>query len=775
LTPRELEQIRNFQALGDKAGAIGVVLTALQRTLGGANERGITPLGKGVNDLTSALGRLEDRLSSGKVASFFGMVGGRMLERAGQMVDLATGSGPGTTPGAPNAPTAEDLAQSRQSLDVARRQLADLEARLPTVTGTLQASQLNAQIARAKANVADLQNNVAGLERQAYDSTTKTVGDNVRSSATALSNEIKEASAVTEKYATIVAERQKLQADRAQLQKVIDSPIADPQQAARAAEAITQIDGKLRALRTPADEARRALDLEGTLAKLPPHIQAAERAAEETRRRFLEMGESVVAADAAADKARANVLQTQATATGQQIQLLSDEAAAALKVADAYGTSRAAALRLQAQLKAQSAERQGSIAGGTAGTVAQQTLEETAGNAIAASAEKNEAYGREVVALGRLVEAEAKGSAAAREAERANKVATVAEDLRAQAAATNNATIVAAVEKQIAVYDALSKRELAANVRREANSLNAQYDPAVAYDLETKKLQELQATGLLTARTVEEYTRQSEQRRLEASRSATDGMIAGLRRYADEAMNAGAAAADGVKRGVQTMEDALVQFVTTGQISVGNLANSIIADFARVAIRQTVTGPLSSILGSVVGSLFGGGSNTGGFATVGSGAGVTNGVPNFFGMHDGGIVGRDASFRRAIDPRHFDNAPRYHRGGIPGLGPNERAIIALDEEEVLTRSDPRHRWNLGSGSGGSAMVAAPVVNLKLVNNGPPMDAQQGQTTPDGRGGWNVELILDAVDEGMAQRASAGRGKFMGVLAGSYGVRKQPRR
>jgi hypothetical protein len=46
----------------------------------------------------------------------------------------------------------------------------------------------------------------------------------------------------------------------------------------------------------------------------------------------------------------------------------------------------------------------------------------------------------------------------------------------------------------------------------------------------------------------------------------------------------------------------------------------------------------------------------------------------------------------------FDNAVRYHSGGIAGIRPDEVPTILQRGEEVLTASDPRHRNNGGGGS-----------------------------------------------------------------------------
>lgn len=54
------------------------------------------------------------------------------------------------------------------------------------------------------------------------------------------------------------------------------------------------------------------------------------------------------------------------------------------------------------------------------------------------------------------------------------------------------------------------------------------------------------------------------------------------------------------------MEDALVQFVTTGQVAFEDLINSIISDLARLAIRQAITGPAAGLLSAAISGAVGG-------------------------------------------------------------------------------------------------------------------------------------------------------------------------
>ncbi|MGJ7486910.1 phage tail tape measure protein [Variovorax sp. LT2P21] len=89
------------------------------------------------------------------------------------------------------------------------------------------------------------------------------------------------------------------------------------------------------------------------------------------------------------------------------------------------------------------------------------------------------------------------------------------------------------------------------------------------------------------------------------------GATAALSDYAkyvdDVAGSTGRTLADSFKGA----EDAIVQFATTGKLSFSSLANSIIADLVRIAVQQSITGPLAK----GVLSLFGGGASASGGGT----------------------------------------------------------------------------------------------------------------------------------------------------------------
>jgi len=89
------------------------------------------------------------------------------------------------------------------------------------------------------------------------------------------------------------------------------------------------------------------------------------------------------------------------------------------------------------------------------------------------------------------------------------------------------------------------------------------------------------------------------------------GAAGGFADYADEASNVAEATRSAFYDAFSGAEDALVSFVTTGKLEFSDLVDSIVADLARIAIRQSITGPLASALGQALGGMWGG---NGGFS-----------------------------------------------------------------------------------------------------------------------------------------------------------------
>lgn len=156
--------------------------------------------------------------------------------------------------------------------------------------------------------------------------------------------------------------------------------------------------------------------------------------------------------------------------------------------------------------------------------------------------------------------------------------------------------------------------------------------------------------------------------------------------------------------------------ILDGSKSVGqgfqDMSKIILRAIEEMIIKLMIVGPLMrSLQGGLSGSLGLGSLLGGGAASVtaaGSIAGAfgptsVGGVP-LVGLHSGGIVGSEATFKRYVNPAYFDDAPRFHTGGIAG---DEVPIIAKRGEGVFT---PGQMAALGGGGSVSVGDTSIVIN-----------------------------------------------------------------
>lgn len=119
-----------------------------------------------------------------------------------------------------------------------------------------------------------------------------------------------------------------------------------------------------------------------------------------------------------------------------------------------------------------------------------------------------------------------------------------------------------------------------------------------------------------------------------------------------------------------------------------DMVRSFVAGVARMMAQELALRAIRSLIG-------------------GWGGGASAGVG-----HSGGVAGMLGTVRRNVSPLMFGAAPRYHSGGVAGLAPDEVPAILRRGEEVLTQSDPRHRFNGGMGGGGDrTVVKTPIVAI----------------------------------------------------------------
>ena len=145
-----------------------------------------------------------------------------------------------------------------------------------------------------------------------------------------------------------------------------------------------------------------------------------------------------------------------------------------------------------------------------------------------------------------------------------------------------------------------------------------------------------------------------------------------LSRYASEAMDWGKGLGSALTSAFRSAEDAIASFVTGGKIDFKALADSILADITRIAVRSAILGPLANALGGGNGGLLGG--------LFGGGGGLFAGI-----FHQGGVAGGPAQ-QRLVPAFAFAGAPRFHDGGLAGLRADEVPAILQRGEMVLSRA-----------------------------------------------------------------------------------------
>jgi lambda family phage tail tape measure protein len=85
------------------------------------------------------------------------------------------------------------------------------------------------------------------------------------------------------------------------------------------------------------------------------------------------------------------------------------------------------------------------------------------------------------------------------------------------------------------------------------------------------------------------------------------GATEALTNYYDQTQRLADQVGDALSNAFKGAEDALVDFVSTGKVDFKSLIDSMVKDIARIAIRQSITGPLANALSGAIGGGSGGG------------------------------------------------------------------------------------------------------------------------------------------------------------------------
>lgn len=283
--------------------------------------------------------------------------------------------------------------------------------------------------------------------------------------------------------------------------------------------------------------------------------------------------------------------------------------------------------------------------------------------------------------------------------------------------------------------------------QREADLYDEIVGPLDSYRNKLAALAAIQ--GRLTGDQYAQKLREINIEYLELGRTVEDGLARGVLKLQDQFTDLASVAESAITNAFSNMEDALVQFVTTGKLEVGDLVNSIIADLARIAIRESITGPLASALGGILGSALGG---LGGGASVSMVGSVGSGMSASSWM----------SGRAYGGPTAADAAYRVNERGVPEVWSSGT------EDYLLTGAKSGRVTPLGDTSA-PVIYVQPKVNV-YNNAGANVEVQQRQGT-DGQP--EIDVLIDQISTSMAAGIKSGQNPMVGAISDKFGLAPQP--
>jgi hypothetical protein len=182
--------------------------------------------------------------------------------------------------------------------------------------------------------------------------------------------------------------------------------------------------------------------------------------------------------------------------------------------------------------------------------------------------------------------------------------------------------------------------------------------------------------------------------RYEAERTWATGAKAALDSYVDAATNAAAQSNKLFTNAFKGMEDALVTFATTGKLSFTSLANSIMADMARLQIQQNITGPLAKSLGTAnpLEYLFG---------KIGNAVGGTQAPAPV----SDALIKTLPTFAIGTDYVPYDMVAQIHQGEriVPAAqnngGPSANPVTVINHFSFSSPTDPRTQQQIAANAG----------------------------------------------------------------------------
>lgn len=326
------------------------------------------------------------------------------------------------------------------------------------------------------------------------------------------------------------------------------------------------------------------------------------------------------------------------------------------------------------------------------------------------------------------------------------------------------------LERQLALREAQAKADdkarkslqVRADFYAELGRLSGDYGLSLEY--QNALVQKQAQDWLLAGISIDDVNRRVVLMRQELSRDAFDGLARGARKFGADYGDVAAQVEGLTSQMGSHISNSLADAFMRGKFSAQDFFSSLVSMAAQAASN------------AFIGKIFGG---IGGFFSFGADAvtrssvsGATSVINQGIGVaaglhHSGGLTGSIGAERR-LPLAAFAHAPRFHGGG--GIfGPEEYPAILLRGERVLNREETRAYEAKSSAPVYAAGGEAPVVNINVINHTGAQVEAQGQARPDGKGGFTLDIVLAQVEQGLVQRAKAGKSQLMQYQETAYGL------
>lgn len=291
---------------------------------------------------------------------------------------------------------------------------------------------------------------------------------------------------------------------------------------------------------------------------------------------------------------------------------------------------------------------------------------------------------------------------------------------------------------------------------REFAELSGNYEAGVNAQIEAihKQAEEYKNAGIS-----EELLRQYEAlKKLQTARDPLSGLQRGMMKFGGEYGNLAAQVETATTSMGNTIANTLSNAFMTGKLSAADFFNSVL-QMASNAMSNYLVGQLFSGIGGLFSSTPVQTSNP---SSSWANFGVTPGASMpVSGFHSGGLVGVDTpTFTRSVPAAAFIGAPRFHTGG-GWFGPGEYAAILKKRELVLNEQETQ-AYLAGNastpsmvnlyGAGSGAQEQQIVINFYDKDG----NKQQQTTSGSGMGNMTIDVLLNEVDKGLAQRITQGK-------------------